>query len=54
MAELSEWLKIMLAEVARKREAQARAVEECEARAAQSQPRASGPPGTGHTSAGPT
>ncbi len=36
MAELSEWLKIMLGEVARKRDEQSRATLEEQARAAQS------------------
>jgi hypothetical protein len=40
VAELSEWLKIMLGEVARKREEQSRAALEQQARTAQSPPAA--------------
>ena len=38
MAELSEWLKIMLAEVARKGEEESRATAENQARSAESNP----------------
>ena len=43
MAELSEWLKIMLGEVARKGEEQSRAAAECQARSAESNPAAAVP-----------
>ena len=45
MAELSEWLKIMLAEVARKRDEHARAAAEDKARAAEAPPGAAMPAG---------
>jgi hypothetical protein len=38
MAQLSEWLQLMLAEIARKREEQQRAAEEQQARAAAPKP----------------
>ena len=43
MAELSEWLKIMLGEVARKDEEQSRAAAEHQARSAESKPAAAVP-----------
>ncbi len=46
MAELSEWLKIMLGEVARKREEQSRAALEQQARTTQSPPAPPQAPGS--------
>ncbi len=43
MAELSEWLKIMLGEVSRKRDEQSRAMVESKTRASESQPDAPQP-----------
>ncbi len=46
MAELSEWLKIMLGEVARKGEEQSQAVAEHRTRAAEAKPSPAEPAGT--------
>jgi hypothetical protein len=44
VAQLSEWLQLMLAEIARKQDEARRAIEEQQARAAQSSPQPPQPP----------
>jgi hypothetical protein len=51
VAQLSEWLKIMLGEISRKGEEQARAAAESRARAAESQRAPAAPPAAAPTEA---